>query len=230
MLMGLPHAVKKEFFMEETCNWAIASPSDCSPNDKIRYEQTVEAFRQLDLQNTMKELWKMLAALLHLGNLNFEQDIDDDHAQWRVTTSTRHHLKACSQLLGIDCRELVHVITVRSLVAGSNTVLRPCTTFSECSTRRDTLLRILYRLAFDAVLKEINDKLHRPTASQRHKFLCQLPSLMGVFNCGCSLKYCSSQAFWICTVSNRSNMATVWNSYASIMPMKYCSTISPSAI
>ena len=172
MLAGLPENVKTELELNDVPNWSIASPRDCNANDEAQFSATVAALEQLNLGDTIPHLWKLLAALLHLGNLNFI--VDQEIGAW--STDQQKHLDAASRLLSLNSNELFQVITVRNFQAGSKSpaVVRPCQSLNECAARRDTLIKLLYRMAFETVLKNVNQKLQHSIDSTHStpKYLC----------------------------------------------------------
>ena len=173
MLAGLPDSTKEELELNNVSKWSIASARDCNAADEAQFISTVAALEQLNLGDVVQQLWKLLAALLHLGNIEFV--VGEEKGTW--STNQQHHLDAAARLLGLNSNELFQVITVRNFQAGSKSpvVLRPCSSQSDCAARRDTLIKLLYRLMFDMVLKRVNGKLGSPVEStvSAPKYLCK---------------------------------------------------------
>lgn len=167
MLAGLPIHLKKEFHLKENFLWNIAPKKDCTEDDAKDFSITQHTLEQL-IPGKSVEIWRLLAALLHLGNVQF----NFDNGQWSTTAD---HVNSASDLLGIEPLELEKVLTIRNFHAGSNIVFRPCDTYNECEARRDTLVKLLYRLLFDVILKQINFKLKKPSnhKKQDSKHLCK---------------------------------------------------------
>lgn len=172
MLSGLPNDVKEDLgLLDESIDWKIASNSDCHPLDETEFKSTLSALSQLNLSGVAQDLWNLLAAVLHLGNINFQPL---EQSGW--TTDQMDHVRWAALLLQVPADELFHIFTVRYIQAGSTTpVVRPCSTESECSARRDTLIRLLYRLMFDMVLDRVNQKLQNSIDSTKTKlkYLCK---------------------------------------------------------
>lgn len=174
MLAGLPESLKVELDLQNVPKWSIASQRDCNAMDEAHFHTTVAALEQLSLDDTAQQLWKLLAALLHLGNVEFE--VNKEANSW--TTDQQNHLESAARLLGLNSNELFQLFTVRHFQAGSKSpaVVRPCSSPNECTNRRDTLIKLLYRMTFDTVLENINRKLQHAIDSTFTipKYLCIL--------------------------------------------------------
>lgn len=180
MLACLPDELKEELDMKRETNWSIASSRDCNAIDEAEFTSTMAALQQLNLGDFIHDLWKLLAALLHLGNVTFTPG--DQPGVW--LTEETNHLESAARLLGLSSTELFQVLTVRRFQAGtkSPSVARPCATTSDCSARRDTLIKLLYRLNFDMVLERINTKLRNNVDPSRSTFknLCNSVFLISI--------------------------------------------------
>lgn len=177
MLAGLPDTTKKELGLSNVVDWTIASVTDCQLHDETDFKSTCSALHQLGLSHNMQELWNLLAAVLHLGNVTFVPLADKASTDCRWTADETYHLDWAARLLGLSSHDLLHVFTVRYIQAGSTApVLRPCSTETECNARRDTLIRLLYRLTFDMVLDCVNQKLRNAVdpARIKLKYLCKI--------------------------------------------------------
>ena len=172
MLAGLSDSLKIELDLKGVPVWEIASERDCNAVDEAQFEATVAALEQLGLGDTINQLWKLFASLLHLGNVKFK--VTNEGGTW--TTDQQHHLESAARLLGLNSNELFQVITVRNFQAGSKSpaVVRPCSSQNECAARRDTLIKLLYRMMFDTVLGSVNQKLQHPNDNglSTPKYLC----------------------------------------------------------
>ena len=173
MLAGLPNQSKTQLGLVDDEKWSIANGS-CISTDAADFTSTVTALEQLYLgRDVVNDLWRILAAILHLGNLNFIPHSNN----WTVDQQVYHHLQWAGNLLGLEASELLEAITVKNFQAGSSSpvLFKPCSSQSECSARRDTFLRLLYRLVFDLVLDRVNEKLRNSqSSSSKCKYLCIL--------------------------------------------------------
>lgn len=70
--------------------------------------------------NNKLSVYKILAAILNLGNIQFESLTDDDSCN--VTIASRIYLCKTAALLGVDERELADGLTSRTLEMGNQRI------------------------------------------------------------------------------------------------------------
>ncbi len=61
-------------------------------------------------------IYSTVAAVLHLGNINFEDDPESTKGGCKVTSSTEQSLKITSEMLGLDVRDLRNALITRVLM------------------------------------------------------------------------------------------------------------------
>lgn len=61
-------------------------------------------------------IYSTVSAVLHLGNINFEDDPESTKGGCKVTQSTEQSLKITAEMLGLDVRELRNALTTRLLM------------------------------------------------------------------------------------------------------------------
>uniref|UniRef100_A0AAX7T0M1 Myosin motor domain-containing protein n=1 Tax=Astatotilapia calliptera TaxID=8154 RepID=A0AAX7T0M1_ASTCA len=97
----------------------------------------------------------ILAGILQLGNVSFSSSADE---------SQPCHLDAKSKgtgycfLLCVPAEELQTCLRVRTLKAGKQSVLKPCSQ-AECSVRRDCLAKVIYAQLFEWLVTFINNSI-----------------------------------------------------------------------
>uniref|UniRef100_A0A671L9X9 Unconventional myosin-XIX-like n=1 Tax=Sinocyclocheilus anshuiensis TaxID=1608454 RepID=A0A671L9X9_9TELE len=153
----LPHAEKT---LEEDC-----------------LQETVEAMINLGIDESKRtQIFRILAGLLQLGNVDFRPALEE--AQ---TCDLDEHSKGTADLLQVPLDELQSCLTVRTLRAGKQNVLKLCSQ-SECSVRRDCLAKVIYAQLFDWLVTFINNSM----CADRSMW-CNFIGLLDVYGFECFL-------------------------------------------
>ena len=132
---------------------------------------TLDSFNKLGISiDNQTDILKSLIAILHLGNIEFEQSIlKENGCKVRDTDCIE---KSC-HLLGIDCEQFCRTLTVRTLSVPSkdkvSVLTVPCEDPSECQARLHACMQLLYKLLFSHVVGAVN-KAVQPTANP-HSFV-----------------------------------------------------------
>lgn len=83
-------------------------------DDYHDFQQLDQALSRLGLSDSTKlEIYAMVAGVLHLGNIAFEENPDDVRGGCQVSKSSEHSLSITSKLLGVDSFELRHALVSR---------------------------------------------------------------------------------------------------------------------
>ncbi|KAI9485691.1 MAG: chitin synthase-domain-containing protein [Benjaminiella poitrasii] len=132
----------------------------------------------LELRNALKsilshryragQIFELLAAILHLGNIQFIQD--SQNAQDAATVKNVDSLTIAADLLGVDPNSLLSTLTFKSKL-----IKRDITTLfldaEQSSKHRDDLAQSLYCLLFTWLVEQINDRLTPKNAHSLIGFL-----------------------------------------------------------
>ncbi|XP_055307476.1 myosin heavy chain 95F-like [Sitodiplosis mosellana] len=106
--------------------------------------------------NNKKSIYIILAAILNLGNIQFESLTDDDSCN--VTIASNIYLCNAAALLGVDERELADGLTSLTLEMGNQRIKSPLTTIAS-EKARDSLATGLYGKMFGQMMQIINNHL-----------------------------------------------------------------------
>ena len=101
-------------------------------------------------------VYTTIAAILHIGNIIFEDDPDDNRGGCRVTDQSEASLQTTASLMGLDCDELRRALTARVMQATKGgykgTVIMVPLKVHEASSARDALAKALYSHVFDYIV------------------------------------------------------------------------------
>ncbi|XP_045467550.1 unconventional myosin-Va isoform X2 [Harmonia axyridis] len=141
-------------------------------DDYERFQEMVTALKTLGFSEDEKiGIFKILAALLHLGNLKFEDAIikmGDEEDMEGCVIAEDHHFKALTDLLEVNAEELRQWLCIRKIVSVREIFLKPMSVES-AKAARDALAKHIYAELFDWIVLILNCGLesHMP----RHKFI-----------------------------------------------------------
>ncbi|KAJ2690115.1 hypothetical protein H4R19_006447, partial [Coemansia spiralis] len=126
-------------------------------SDAQRYQELVEAMAGVGLgQKYRRHIFTVLAAILALGNLQFQYQ----HQAEESTATVRNHDVAAhaSQLLGLPAEALLSLLTIKTKQVGSDKFTVYLNS-DGAAARRDDLARALYSLLFNWLVEFLNSRL-----------------------------------------------------------------------
>ncbi|XP_061577627.1 unconventional myosin-Vc [Cololabis saira] len=133
-------------------------------DDRKDMEETRRTFSVLGLkENFQSDVFKVLAAVLHLGNVEIRSSGDDKSA---VPPSDAHLAIFC-KLLGVSAEALLRWLCNRRIVLAAETVVKPVPRERAVATR-DALAKQMYAHLFDCIIGRINTVLQVP--GKQHAF------------------------------------------------------------
>uniref|UniRef100_A0A3Q3KRB3 Myosin VC n=1 Tax=Mastacembelus armatus TaxID=205130 RepID=A0A3Q3KRB3_9TELE len=132
-------------------------------DDKKDMEETLRTFSLLGLNKDFQsDVFKVLAAILHLGNVEIRNSGDDK------SSPSDPHLAVFCELLGVRAEGLVRWLCHRRIVLVAETVVKPVPK-ERAVNARDALAKQIYAHLFDCIINRINTALQAP--GKQHAFI-----------------------------------------------------------
>ncbi|XP_070083653.1 unconventional myosin-XIX isoform X5 [Equus przewalskii] len=126
------------------------------------FEVTREAMLHLGIETpTQNNVFKVLAGLLHLGNIRFADSEDEAQpCQLMDDAKCEGSVRTSALLLLLPEDPLLETLRIRTIRAGRQQQVfrKPCSR-AECDTRRDCLAKLVYSRLFDWLVSVINSSI-----------------------------------------------------------------------
>lgn len=144
---------------------------DIQLDDEKDFQRTDSAMTKIGMLDDEKlAIYAIVAGVLHLGNITFEDDAENSRGGCRLESKNEGALINASVLLGIDKEELKEALVSRVMQAArggvKGTVIKVPLKVGEASSARDALAKSIYSKLFDYIVGRINKAL--PFANSKH--------------------------------------------------------------
>lgn len=143
--------------------------------DCIVCEGRDDAAEFADIRSAMKvllfsdsEIWeilKLLAALLHCGNIKYKATVVDNLDATEIPEHT--NVERVGALLGVPVQPLIDALTRKTLFAHGETVVSTLSRDQSVDVR-DAFVKGIYGRLFVLIVKKINSAIYKPRASARN--------------------------------------------------------------
>ncbi|KAK1882893.1 Unconventional myosin-XIX, partial [Dissostichus eleginoides] len=156
MLKGATDEQRKEWKMPCGKHF-VWLPNSEKTVEEDSFQETVEAMVHLGIKaERQRQLFRILSGILQLGNLNFSSM--DESQPCDLDEQSKDFLQRAADLLCVPAEELLMSLRVRTLKAGKQSVLKPCSR-AECNMRRDCLAKVIYAQLFEWLVTFINNSI-----------------------------------------------------------------------
>uniref|UniRef100_A0A182S803 Myosin motor domain-containing protein n=1 Tax=Anopheles maculatus TaxID=74869 RepID=A0A182S803_9DIPT len=133
-------------------------------DDYEDFRQLDEALGRLGLSESERtQIYSLVAAVLHLGNIRFEENPEDSNGGCRITQDSQTSLTVTARLIGVDPSELRQALMSRVMKSKGGgikgTVIMVMLKVYEANNARDALAKALYSKLFDHIVALINQNI-----------------------------------------------------------------------
>ncbi|XP_076283183.1 unconventional myosin-VIIa ck isoform X2 [Lasioglossum baleicum] len=169
MLAGLSKEEKQKLELEDASSYKYLTGGG-----SITCEGRDDAAEFADIRSAMKvllfsdaEIWevlKLLAALLHIGNVKYRATVVDNLDATEIPEQT--NVRRVAQLLGVPVQSLIDALTRRTIFAHGETVVSTLSREQSVDIR-DAFVKGIYGRLFVHIVKKINEAIYRPKNTSR---------------------------------------------------------------
>ncbi|XP_038206481.1 myosin-VIIa [Zerene cesonia] len=169
LLAGLSKEEKKKLELGEASEYRYLSAGgnfSCEGRD--------DAAEFADIRSAMKvllfteaEIWeilKLLAAVLHCGNIKYEATVVDNLDATEIIEQS--NVRRVGNLLGVPVPSLINALTRKTLFAHGETVVSTLSK-NQSVDIRDAFVKGIYGRLFVTIVKKINAAIYKPKATMR---------------------------------------------------------------
>ncbi|KAL8191253.1 UNVERIFIED_CONTAM: Unconventional myosin-VIIa [Gekko kuhli] len=147
-------------------------------DDSKEYSNIRAAMKVLMFTDTENwEISKLLAAILHMGNLRYEARTYDNLDACEVLHSAS--LITAASLLEVDPQDVMNCLTSRTIITRGETVSTPLS-MEQALDVRDAFVKGIYGRLFVWIVEKINAAIYRPP-SHEHKSVRRSIGLLDIF-------------------------------------------------
>ncbi|XP_016305577.1 unconventional myosin-VIIa-like [Sinocyclocheilus anshuiensis] len=164
MLKGMTPDQKKKLGLGKATDYTYLTIGNCTVcdgrDDQKEYSNICSAMKVLMF--TDKENWeicKLLAAILHMGNLNYEARTYDNLDACEVVRCS--DLNTAAVLLEVDLKDLMNCLTSRTIITRGETVSTPLS-IEQALDVRDAFVKGIYGRLFVWIVEKINAAIYKP--------------------------------------------------------------------
>ncbi|VDM97661.1 unnamed protein product, partial [Onchocerca ochengi] len=163
LLAGLTSSEKQQLSLNDASDFYYLNQGGA-----LEVESRNDAANLVEIRSSMKvlmfkdsEIWsifKILAALLHIGNIKYIATTVDKMEAARITDTVE--IEIIANLLSIDKQSLLNTLTTRTLLVGMERVVS-CLNAEQALDIRDIFVKAIYHRLFLHIIDKINETMNR---------------------------------------------------------------------
>ncbi|XP_068037809.1 unconventional myosin-VIIa isoform X1 [Anomalospiza imberbis] len=182
MLRGMTVEQKKKLGLGKATDYNYLAMGNCTTcdgrDDSKEYANIRSAMKVLMFTDTENwEISKLLAAILHMGNLQYEARTYDNLDACEVVQSAS--LITAATLLEVEPQDVMNCLTSRTIITRGETVSTPLS-MEQALDVRDAFVKGIYGRLFVWIVEKINAAIYRPP-SQELKSIRRSIGLLDIF-------------------------------------------------
>ncbi|GFY96251.1 myosin family protein with Dil [Actinidia rufa] len=160
LLCAAPPEVQEKYKLGSPKLFHYLNQSDCyeldGVNDADEYLATRKAMHIVGISEDEQEaIFRVVAAILHLGNIEFEKGKEEDSSA--IKKETRFHLDMTAELLKCDPKSLEDAL-IKNVLKARKEVTRNLKTNAALNSR-DALAKSIYFCLFNWIVEKINKSI-----------------------------------------------------------------------
>lgn len=133
-------------------------------SEKADYKSTASAFKAFGFTaEEINSVWRTVAAILHLGNIEFGPQDDE------IIIKNKNQLKTLSKMLMVTESDVSAALTTR-VIAAHGDVMKKSHDQVQAEFGRDALAKAIYNRLFSFIVGRINKAIEVPNKNAQKRF------------------------------------------------------------
>lgn len=127
-------------------------------DDSKEFSLTCECMSSVGIAEDMQQhVFALISGLLSLGNVVFEEDVNDGTVKGLAPGSDAY-LEDAAALFGLDCSSLLKQMTHQNMHVGAQVIVKSQNTV-QASDKRDSFSKSIYTMLFSWLVDKINEMI-----------------------------------------------------------------------
>ncbi|XP_013858260.1 unconventional myosin-VIIa [Austrofundulus limnaeus] len=182
MLAGITPEERKSLSLGYAKEYNFLTKGGCivceARDDNKDFTRIRSAMKTLTFsESQFQEILRLLAAILHLGNIRFEASIENN-LETSVVAKSQHFSNA-SSLLEVQRTSMATSLTHRSFMTNREKVTKPLSS-EQATDCRDAVVKAIYNKLFTWIVRKINSTIYEKLSS-KHKSSYLSIGLLDIF-------------------------------------------------